>query len=84
MKEAIPKFMVAVVGIAITALLAALIFTMFDDNEMTYKEASKHIETLDNKERGDDGWTCPECGTINDKYALKCRVCGEQNPWRHD
>ncbi len=86
MKNEVPKIIVIVACLAISALLAGLIFTMIDDNKATYADASSYIYEVHNKNRNieDDGWTCPACGNINDKYDKECDICGEKNPWRHD
>ena len=86
MKDVIPRFMVVVVMIIITALLTGLVFTMIDDNKATYKEASAHIDTLQNKEKNIEEitWRCPNCGFENARYDLKCISCGRKNPWHKD
>lgn len=84
MKNEIPKFIVVVTCLAITALLAGLVFAAVDDNKATYAEASSYISEIQNKNKDAEGWTCPSCGYANDKYDATCSHCGKKNPWRND
>ncbi len=86
MKNEIPKFILVVSCLAITALLTGLVLAAWDDNKATYAEASSYISQIQNKNKDleNDGWTCPSCGRTNDKYDVNCASCGKKNPWRND